>query len=152
MHTIARLTVFVRAICHTHIENLLKGPLLWLQTYRTDCFLHGSTEVSGLVLDSLVIYNNDIFERLLKTLRICCDPSSKQMLSVLIVIKSKAIMYPNVVASILFCIGLHHVTSNYIVHIVRAFKDKPLFLSFHNLFLFRLPFFILICNRAPIIM
>ena len=57
--------------------------------------------------------------------------------------KSKAIMYPNVVAAVLFCIGLDHVTSNYIVHIIGAFKDKPLFLSFHSILLSRLPFFIL---------
>ena len=94
-------------------------------------------------LDSIVIYNNDIVVRLLKSPRLFCDPSSKQMLSILIIIESKAIMYPNAVADILFCIGLHHVTSNYIVHIIRAFKDKPLFLSFHNLFLSRLPFVIL---------
>ena len=25
-HTIAHLTIFTRAFCHTHVENLLKGP------------------------------------------------------------------------------------------------------------------------------
>ena len=52
-------------------------------------------------------------------------------------------MYPNVVAGVLFCIGVDHVTSNYIVHIIGAFKDKPPFLSFHIVLLSRLPFFIL---------
>ena len=75
--------------------------------------------------------------------KLCCDPSSKQMLSILIIIKIKAIMDPNVLAGILFWIGLHHATSNNIVHIIRAFKEKPLFLSFHILLLSRLPFFIL---------
>ena len=52
-------------------------------------------------------------------------------------------MNSNVIAGILFCIGLHHVISNYIAYVIRAFKDKPLLLSFHDLWLSRLPFFIL---------
>ena len=30
-HTIAHLTVFTRAFCHTRVENLLKGPALVLR-------------------------------------------------------------------------------------------------------------------------
>ena len=39
-HTIKCLTIFMSAFCHTHVENLLKGPAKGLSKIRQIDFLH----------------------------------------------------------------------------------------------------------------